>query len=109
MKKASQLTFNDFQMKTGRGGPRPGAGRPTAERPIIHHVKGGEVCEREPAHVTLRVVAGVPSLRRKPFVRAFQKSLREVKGRTDFRVVEYSIQANHLHLIAEASDTPRHG
>jgi len=95
---ASQLTFSDFRMKTGHGGPRPGAGRP-----IIHHVKRDEVCEREPAHVTLRVVAGGPSLRRKPFVRAFQRSLREVKGRPDFRVVEYSIQVDHLHMIVEAA------
>jgi len=104
MAKASQLTFNDIRMKSGRGGPRPGAGRPAAKRPIIHHVKRDEVSEREPAHVTLRVVEGVPSLGRKPFIRAFQRSLREVKGRTDFRVVEYSIQVDHLHLIVEASD-----
>jgi len=102
--KASQLTFNDLRMKSGRGGPRPGAGRPAAKRPVIHHVKREEVSEREPAHVTLRVVASVPSLRRKPFIRAFQRSLREVKGRTDFRVVEYSIQVDHVHIIVEASD-----
>jgi len=104
VEKAIQLTFSDLRMKQGSGGPRPGAGRPAAKRPIIHHVKRDEVCEREPAHVTLRVVKDVPSLRRKPFVRAFQRSLREVKGRTDFRVVEYSIQVDHLHLVVEASD-----
>jgi len=90
--------------EAGARGPRPGAGRPAARRPIVHHVRREEVYEREPAHVTLRVVADVPSLRRKPFIRAFQLSLREVKGRPDFRVVEYSIQVDHLHLIVEASD-----
>ncbi len=43
-------------------------------------------------------------MRRKPLLRAFQRSLREVRGRLDFRVVEYSVQADHLHLIVEASD-----
>ncbi len=104
MKRPCQLTFTEFRMKRGRGGPRPGAGRPAAERPVVHHVKREEVSEREPAHVTLRVVEDVPRLRRKPLLRAFQLSLREVRGRRDFRVVEYSVQDDHLHLIVEASD-----
>ncbi len=104
MGKSRQLTFTDVRMKTGRGGPRPGAGRPVTERPVVHHVKREEVSEREPAHVTLRVVEDVPRLRRKPLLRAFQLSLRKVRGRKDFRVVEYSVQDDHLHLIVEASD-----
>jgi len=68
MKKARQLTFTDARMKTGRGGPRPGAGRPAAPRPIVHHVKRDEVLERHPSHVTIRVVSGVSSMRRKPFL-----------------------------------------
>ncbi len=104
MKNSCQLTFADYRMKSGRGGPRPGAGRPAAERPVVHHVKRDEVSEKEPAHVTIRVLDDVPSLRRKPLLRAFQCSLREVVGRPDFRVVEYSVQTDHLHLIVEASD-----
>ena len=103
MGKAGQLTFTDLRMKTGRGGPRLGAGRPTAARPIIHHVKRDEVLEREPSHITIRVVEGIPSLRRKRLLRAFQRSLREVRKRIDFRVVEYSVQEDHVHLIVEAS------
>ena len=98
MKKERQLTFTDVRMKTGRGGPRPGAGRPAAARPIVHHVKRNEVLEREPSHVTIRVLGDVPSLRCKSFLRAFQRSLREVRGRSDFRVVEYSIQDDHVHM-----------
>ncbi len=104
MRKISQLTFTDLRMKTGRGGPRLGAGRPAAARPAIHHVKRDEVSEREPAHVTIRVLEDVPSMRRKPLLRVFQRSLREVRGRKDFRVVEYSVQNDHVHLIVEASD-----
>ncbi len=104
MRKAKQLTFTDLRMKTGRGGPRPGAGRPAAKRPIVHHVRRDEVSEREPAHVTIRVLEDVPSMRRKPLLRVFQRSLREVRGRKDFRVVEYSVQTDHVHLIVEAAD-----
>ncbi len=104
MRQTSQLTFTDIRMKTGRGGPRPGAGRPAAARPVVHHVKRDDFSEREPAHVTIRVGEGVPSMRRKPLLRAFQRSLREVRGRPYFRVVEYSVQTDHLHMIVEASD-----
>ena len=104
MAQPKQLTFTDARMKVGRGGPRSGAGRPAAKRPIIHHVKRDEVLEREPSHVTIRLVKGVPRLRRKKFLRVFQRSLSEVRKRTDFRVVEYSVQGDHVHLIIEASD-----
>ncbi len=56
-----------------------------------------------PAHVTLRVLKGIPSLRRKTFVREFQSSLAKACSRSGFRVVHYSIQTNHVHLIVEAN------
>ena len=43
-------------------------------------------------------------MRRRPFLRIFQRSLREVRGRKDFRVVAYSVQDNHVHLVVEASN-----
>jgi len=104
MGKPRQLTFTDVLMKTGRGGPRQGAGRPAAPRPIVHHIKRDEVLERHPSHVTIRVVSGVSSMRRKPFLRVFQRSLREVRDRKDFRVVVYSVQDDHVHFIVEASN-----
>ncbi len=55
-----------------------------------------------PALVTLKVRAGLPSLRRRGFVRSFERSLAALRARSDFRVVEYSIQSNHAHFIVEA-------
>jgi len=43
-------------------------------------------------------------LRVKKVIRAFRRSLRQVLARDDFRLVVYSIQRNHLHLIVEAKD-----
>jgi hypothetical protein len=54
-------------------------------------------------HVTLRVRAGVPSLRSRRFVHAFRESLRAVLGRGEFRVCHYSIQRDHVHLLVEAA------
>jgi REP element-mobilizing transposase RayT len=55
-----------------------------------------------PVHVTLRVRAGVPSLRTVALVRAWRRSLAEASERGSFRVAHYSLQGDHAHLIVEA-------
>lgn len=98
-----QLSFDDHRRRTGRGGPRPGAGRPRGPRPIVHHVRR-EILPRDgAAHVTLRTCEGVPSLRRRAFVRELRRSFNEACERGDFRVVHFSIQRDHLHLLVEAA------
>jgi REP element-mobilizing transposase RayT len=52
----------------------------------------------------LKIRRGLPSLRSARFVRAFEATLRNggcERGR--FRVVHWSVQRDHLHLIVEAS------
>jgi len=61
------------------------------------------VSVHHPAHVTLRVRPGVPSLRFARVVREFERSLRRASERGDFRVVHYSLQSNHVHLLVEAA------
>ena len=97
-----QLSFTDYRMRTGRGGPRPGAGRPRGPRPRVLHRERGAVPVHCPIHVTLRVRPGVPSLRGGAFVREFRRSLAEASERGDFRVAHYSLQGDHAHLIVEA-------
>ena len=77
MKKTGQISFDDFRMTTGRGGPREGAGRPAVDRPIVHHVKRPDIPTDGPIHITLRVQKDVPSLRCRQFVDEFRCSLRE--------------------------------
>jgi len=52
--------------------------------------------------VTLRVRGGLRSLRCRRLVREFQKSLRKCCERGEFRVLHYSLQRDHAHLIVEA-------
>jgi REP element-mobilizing transposase RayT len=86
------------------GGAREGAGRkPASKRPPIHHVKRPKVPMGSPAHVTLRVRPGVPSLRNRGFIRDFQATLRRGCERGEFRVCHYSIQRDHVHLVVEAT------
>jgi REP element-mobilizing transposase RayT len=101
-RKPKQLSFTDHRKRTGRGGPRPGAGRPRGPRPRVLHRKRAPVPGDCPVHVTLRVRAGVPSLRNVALVRAWRRSLAEASERGSFRVAHYSLQGDHAHLIVEA-------
>ena len=90
----------------GRGGKRLGAGRkPKGERAGVSHAARTKLTKRFPVHVTMRIADGLPSLR-KPHT---EESLRAVfcamKPRPGFRIVHYSIQTNHVHLIVEAEST----
>jgi putative transposase len=92
-----QLTFTDYRQRSGRGGPRAGAGRPRGPRPRVLHRERVPVPVGCPVHVTLRVRVDVPSLRTVAFVREFRRSLAEACERGDFRVIHYSLQGDHAH------------
>ena len=98
-----QLTFTDHRMTLGRGGPRRGAGRPRGKRPRVLHRRREPVPRGRPLHVTLRVRSGVPPLRRKTVVRELRRSFARGCERGSFRLVHYSLQRNHVHLIVEAA------
>lgn len=59
-----------------------------------------------PLHVTLRLVEGVASLRRVTRVRSIRRSIQRAH-KAGFRVVQYAVMGNHLHLVVEASDRRR--
>jgi REP element-mobilizing transposase RayT len=86
------------------GGARPGAGRPrktdVAELP---HGKR-KAFKKLPAHVTVRMREDVPSLRLVAIVHEIERTFARGCARDGFRLVHYSLQANHAHLIVEAAD-----
>ena len=59
---------------------------------------------RFPLHITLRVVDGVPSLRRHGALRIIQRAIEAGGHRAHFRVVHFVVIGNHLHLLVEATD-----
>ena len=70
----------------------------------MRHVARERFGRMLPAHVTVRLVAGVPSLRDVRIVRRIEKTFANGCERPDFRLTEYSLQGNHAHLIVEAAD-----
>jgi REP element-mobilizing transposase RayT len=69
----------------------------------VSHLRRPALSRHHPVHVTLRIVAGVPSLRGAVFAKV-RGALAEGQERFGFRLVHFSVQTNHLHLIAEAAD-----
>jgi REP element-mobilizing transposase RayT len=56
--------------------------------------------------VTVRVRSGLPSLRSGRFVEELRESFRKSCERGDFRVVHYSVQTDHVHLVVESAGKP---
>lgn len=97
-----QLSFDELRSRSRRGGARVGAGRPRGAGARVPHRERGELKGPCPAHVTIRIRRGLPSLRCRALVREFQRSLRASCERGDFRVLQYSLQRDHAHLLFEA-------
>jgi hypothetical protein len=99
---AKQLRLG-LKEKRSWGGRRSGAGRPRTARGVAHCVRPQQ-CARHPIHVTLRARASVGNLREQRRLHALCDALSAGSNRFGFRVVHYSVQSTHMHLICEALD-----
>ena len=94
----------DLALRTW-GGKRPGAGRkPTRARPGVVHRRRPVLKKRFPVHVTWRMKAGVWNLRTRRCFTALARAFWGGANRFGFRLVHYSVQGNHVHLLVEAQD-----
>jgi REP element-mobilizing transposase RayT len=91
-------------MPRGWGGRRDGAGRKPGDNPGLPHASRERFAKTLPAHVTLRLLPGLVSLRTARLVREIERTFAKGCDRSDFRLVHYSLQGNHAHLIVEAHD-----
>ena len=93
---------------SGHGGRRKGAGRkrgPGRRRQEHRPRRRFRGARRGGAalHVTLRIEDEVSKLRRWSIFAAFVEILSRIE-RADFRIIEFSLQDGHVHLIVEARD-----
>jgi len=86
-----------------RGGRRAGAGRKLApgRRPSVPHRPRPLHVAAQPVHVTLRAVEAIHCLRA-PGVFPHVRRALAVSSRADFRIIQFTVQNDHVHLIAEA-------
>ena len=87
------------------GGKRTGAGRPpVGEKAGVSHEKRPLLASRHPVHVTLRLLPHAANLRYRSCLRIIRKALDAGHERLGARIVQFSVQTNHIHLIVEAKD-----
>ena len=88
----------------GPGGRRPGAGRPVERRKnkIVLHRSRPEFRKNTPCHITIRVRRDIANLRARKRSQVIRRSLARSCHKPGFRIVDWSILGNHLHLIVEA-------
>jgi REP element-mobilizing transposase RayT len=88
--------------RNGPGGKREGAGRKRiAPRPQVPHRRRAAIKAKTPVHVTLRVRPEIAKLRRRDQYSAIRQALARTAHDDRCRIVHYSIQNNHVHLVCE--------
>ena len=105
MRTSSKSRQQEIAFPNRHGGRRTGAGRkPKPGKQRMPHAARPSVKPRWPVHVTVRMKKNVPRLRNFELVKVLRQAF--VKGckKDGFRICQFSIQANHIHLICEAAD-----
>src|SRR5690349_4314461 len=83
------------------GGWRRGAGRPKGSR--VSHLRRPEHSKHHPLHITLRCVPDAPNLRSFAAAAVLGAAFKRMAADPKWaRVIEFSLQSNHIHLIVEA-------
>ena len=92
----------EFNFDAGSwGGARRGAGRKKSKHSGVSHLKREEFPERHPVHVTMKLLPELPSLRSKDTFLAVLEMF-EAAQKENFRIVHFTVQGNHVHLLVEA-------
>ncbi|HEY0254822.1 MAG TPA: transposase [Kofleriaceae bacterium] len=114
MKKHVQQSFGTFSKTPDKNGQYRGARKGDKRNYKVRLKKGPRASERHekrpvfasrhPIHVVVRAHEDVQPLRRKNIYRAIRRATNVVARRTDMRIVYYSIQNSHIHLLVEAAD-----
>lgn len=86
----------------GWGGRRRGAGRPRRSREVSHR-RRERVLARTPLHLTWRIRENGVNLRCREVLTCFQTAALGAQA-FGLRVIEFSLQHNHLHMIVEVRD-----
>jgi REP element-mobilizing transposase RayT len=70
----------------------------------VPHDRRGRVTPHDVAHVTVRLRPVVTSLRNGRAFRVIRACIASGRERFGFRLIEFSVQGQHLHLVCEADD-----
>lgn len=85
------------------GGRRAGAGRKPAKKNVglLPHVVRPAFDRYVPVHITMRATKGVPRMRAESVMTVIYEEIARASAK-GFRLIDFSVQEDHLHLLAEA-------
>jgi putative transposase len=87
------------------GGRRKGAGRKPAKKNVglLPHLSRPKFDPHVPVHATLRALRGTPKMRAQSVMQVIYDEIAKASAK-GFRLIDFSVQEDHLHLLAEADD-----
>ncbi len=94
--KTKQLKFNLFKGK--QGGRRPGAGKKRIHSKGVAHRVREHVNNRTPMHINFKYITYI---RNKTCLRLLKRAILNSR-KHGLRIIHFSLQSNHVHLIVEA-------
>jgi REP element-mobilizing transposase RayT len=88
------------------GGARKNAGRKRkGKRSCVPHRTRPRLDRNHPSHVTLRLKRKLGNMRTKARLKIVRQSFMAACSRQGFRITDWSLQGDHIHLICEAKDS----
>ena len=88
-----------FAIPPHRRGPK------RTKKSRVPHASRPELKKGNVAHVTIKLRADLPSLRKGEAFTVVRAAIGRVNGGDLIRIVEYSIQSNHVHMLIEAANS----
>jgi len=99
--KPKQLSLDQALPPTW-GGARRNAGR--KKKGVVPHARRPSHAKSYPVHVTLRLARHVWNLRSQRGFAMVERALRSTNRRGLARIVQFSVQTDHIHLLVESPD-----
>src|SRR4051812_40914268 len=99
---SNEMKQLEFKKVGGWGGKKRGAGKPNRLGQVSHG-KRAAVDFKKPLHITIKRQRGVRRFRNPVSLNLFKEAVARAQ-RFGLYIVHYSLQTDHIHLIAEAKN-----
>jgi REP element-mobilizing transposase RayT len=96
--KIKQLAFPKFKEKK-----RKTCGRKRLHSPGVAHSTRERVTRHLPLHINFKLALEKGTLRNKTVLKFLAKAIAKARAK-DLRIIQFSLQHNHVHLIVEANN-----
>ena len=99
-----QRTVSFRARQVSRTAYQPGHGQRGAGRRRVAHRPRAKLASRFPVHITVRLRDDVRRLRNFAMARVLRRAFVRGCDTGRFRICQFDIQGNHIHLVVEACD-----